>query len=500
MLQPTRFVLSALFCIFAARALAQNTDSELFRTLKTKDSLLFNVGFNNSDITQFEKLISENFEFYHDKAGVTSTKANFIAGMKNVLFKLPYKARRELEENSLEVHPLLKNGTLYGAIQTGTHRFYALEKDKPEYITSVAKFTHLWLLDSTGNWKLARVLSYDHDEKSDAGAADDPLLFKDKAVTEKWLAKNRIPTLGLGSIKDGKIEEVTVYGELAAGVPAPRNTIFNVASLTKPITALVALKLASEGKWNLNEPLYTYWLDPDIANDPRAKLLTTRHILSHQSGFPNWRGENHDRKLAFEFDPGTKYQYSGEGYEYLRMALEKKFHTTLDLLAGELIFRPLGMNDTRFFWDKTMDEKRFAPWHDGEGNLYKTYKNTEASAADDLLTTVEDYSKFMIHIMNGGGLSKELYAQMTANQVRIKNKKYFGLGWWVDEINENGENALVHGGDDKGVHTIAFILPKTKRGLVIFTNCDNGTDVYIPVILAYLGKTGQAIIDAETKD
>jgi hypothetical protein len=161
----TRFILSAFVCFFTATALAQNADTELFRTLAAKDSLLFNVGFNNCDTTQFEDLISENFEFYHDKAGVTHTKAEFMAGIRNVLYKLPYKARRELVQNSLEVHPLFNSGKLYGAVQTGTHRFYALEKDKPEYITSVAKFTHLWLLDSTGNWKLARVLSYDHEER-----------------------------------------------------------------------------------------------------------------------------------------------------------------------------------------------------------------------------------------------------------------------------------------------------------------------------------------------
>ena len=64
-------------------------------------------------------------------------------------------------ENSLEVYPLEKNGVIYGAIQMGIHRFYALEKNKPEYITSTAKFTHVWLLEN-GNWKLGRALSYDH--------------------------------------------------------------------------------------------------------------------------------------------------------------------------------------------------------------------------------------------------------------------------------------------------------------------------------------------------
>jgi CubicO group peptidase (beta-lactamase class C family) len=60
-------------------------------------------------------------------------------------------------------------------------------------------------------------------------------------------------------------------GELKPGVPAPRNTIFNVASLTKSVVALLALKLVSTGKWSLDEPLDKYWVDPDIKDDPRHK-------------------------------------------------------------------------------------------------------------------------------------------------------------------------------------------------------------------------------------
>jgi CubicO group peptidase (beta-lactamase class C family) len=81
--------------------------------------------------------------------------------------------------------------------------------------------------------------------------------------------------------------------------------------MTKPVVAMLTLKLVEQGQWNLDEPLYHYWIDPDIANDPRHKKMTTRHALSHQTGFPNGR----KGKLAFEFEPGTDFQYSGEGYE-----------------------------------------------------------------------------------------------------------------------------------------------------------------------------------------
>jgi CubicO group peptidase (beta-lactamase class C family) len=472
--------------------------SELFQILKARDSLLFDIGFNSCDITQFEQLISDSFEFYHDKSGMISSKTAFISSIQNGICKLPYKPRRELMEGILEVYPLEDNGVLYGAIQTGKHRFYSIEKDKTEHLTSIAIFTHVWLIEN-GLWKLSRGLSYDHKENENNTSINEKLLFIDKTETEKWLIKNRIPALGIGYIKNGKIQEVKVFGVLEKGKPAPQNTIWNVASLTKPVTALVALKLVDAGQWDLDEPIYNYWIDPDIADDPGTKKLTTRHILSHQSGFPNWRSENVNGNLSFEFDPGTKYQYSGEGFEYLRKALEKKFHTTLNQLADSLIFTPLQMRDTKYYWDQTIDEARFARWHDGKGNLYETYKNTTENGADDLLTTVEDYTRFIAYVMNRAGLSKDLYDQMISNQVRIKRDKYWGLGWWVDENIGSGENAVINGGDDKGVHTIAFMLPSSKQGLVIFTNCDNGTDIYIQMVLYYLGASGQGIIDVETK-
>ena len=484
--------------VLSSSSLSQVENStDLYKLIREKDSLLFTIGFNTCDLKQFENLVSENFEFYHDQEGITNSKVNFIAGIENGLCKLQYKPKRILAENSLEVYPLKRDGLLYGAVQTGTHNFYAVESDNSEYLTSIAKFTHVWMLED-GDWKLTKGLSYDH--KDFEKPFDTTLLFTDKTETERWLKQKQIPALGIGFIKDGKIDQINVFGELEPNKPAPLNTIWNVASMTKPITGIVTLKLIDAGKWNLDEPIYHYYTDPDIVNDPRSKKITTRIILSHQTGFPNWRGNNEDGKLSFEFDPGTKYQYSGEGYEYLRKALEIKFKKSLDQLADELIFEPLEMNDTRFFWDAQMDSNRFAKWHNEKGKLYATQKNTTANAADNLLTTVEDYSKFLVHILNGAGLSHKLYNEMIAAQVRINESKHWGLGWWIDEnINSNKDFALVHGGDDIGVHTIAFILPNTKQALLIFTNCDNGTDAFAEILVKYLGKEGEGILNVEMK-
>lgn len=471
-------------------------DSDLYKTIISKDSLLFNIGFNTCDISQFEKLLSEKFEFFHDKGGI-SDKKKFLDDLQNGLCGNPsnYQARRELMPESTEIYALYNKGNLYGAIQVGVHQFFEKQPNKPEIFGSSAKFTHVWLIEN-GEWKLTKSLSYEHTEKQLSSLKSS--FFDNDEEIESWLTENKVPTLGIGVIKDGKLQQIKVFGELKKGITAPYNTLFNVASLTKPITAMVALKLVSLGKWNLDEPICKYWTDPDVSKDPNSKLLTTRHILSHTTGFTNWRGNNKDGKLHFEFAPGTKYQYSGEGFEYLRKALEAKFHKSLNQLASELIFIPLQMTDTKYFWDDNTDSLRYAIGYNKEGIAYPTEKNKTANGADNLLTTIEDYGKFLTSVMNGQGLTPKVFDDMTTNQVETKNGKHFGLGYEIYDFG-NGEYALSHGGADNGCQTIFFIFPKTKQGLIIFTNVDDGYKVYEKLLKHYLGEFGNKIVEIETK-
>jgi CubicO group peptidase (beta-lactamase class C family) len=479
--------------IFISNSKAQvDKNSELYKIILSKDSLLFNVGFNTCDIKQFENLLSNNLKFYHDKDGV-SDKTKFLYDLKNGLCKNSEtrQVKRILVKESTEIFPLYKNGILYGAIQNGEHLFYESHESQADS----AKFSNVWMLEN-GDWKLTTSLSFDHGVYQTPKSEN--LIFENDTAIEKWLKENKVPTLGLGIIEEGKLKQIKVFGEIKNGVTAPYNTIFNVASLTKPVTAMVALKLVSLGKWNLDEPVYKYWTDPDIANDSRNKKLTTRLILSHQTGFPNWRWMNDNKKLSFQFDPGTKYQYSGEGLEYLRKALEKKFKKSLQQLANELIFQPLKMYDTRYVWDKNVDTSRLAIGYDKNGKAYETVKSKTPNAADDLLTTIEDYGKFLISVMNSDGLAKKVFDEMISNQVATLKGKHFGLGFEIYDLG-NREYALSHGGTDHGVQTIVFILPKTKQGLLIFTNSDTGVSIYENLLKHYLGENGTKIFDIETK-
>ncbi|MDR6489162.1 CubicO group peptidase (beta-lactamase class C family) [Chryseobacterium vietnamense] len=484
------------FILFMSIIQAQTEKTDpLYTTIMAKDSLFFSAGYNTCNIQQMESLLSDKFEFYHDKGGFEDRK-NFIIDFKNGLCKSPetYQIKRVLVDKSTEIYPMYKDGKIYAAIQNGNHLFYEKMGNHAEKLVGEAKFTHLWILENA-EWKLRNSLSFNHHPKQ---TTDSETMFDNDQSMQSWLKENDIPALGLGIIEDGKLKKVKVFGEIKKGIPAPPNALFNVASLTKPVTAMVVLRLVSLGKWQLDEPLDTYWIDPDISNDPKHKKLTTRIILTHQTGFPNWRWMNTDKKLNFQFDPGTRYQYSGEGFEYLRKAMEKKFGKTLEQLAQELIFQPLKMKDSSYIWDKSTDESRFAIGYDKDGKAYPTEKNKTANAADDLHTTITDYGNFMVSVMKGQKMEPKVFQEMIRKQVKTKENKYFGLGFEIYDLG-NGDYALSHSGADRGTQCIAIVLPDSGKGIVIFTNVDDGYKVYEKLVLHYLGKQGKKIVDIETR-
>ncbi|MEN9570487.1 MAG: hypothetical protein RL172_1718 [Bacteroidota bacterium] len=157
------FFVALWACILHTTATAQLSNSTaLYQSIMQQDSLLFNVGFNSCDIKQFENLLTADFEFYHDKAGIQNRQA-FLDGLKNGLCKTPdtYQSRRQLVDSFTAIFPLYKNGELYGVVQNGVHQFYERMQGKPEQYASTARFTHLWLMVNN-RWQLARSISYDH--------------------------------------------------------------------------------------------------------------------------------------------------------------------------------------------------------------------------------------------------------------------------------------------------------------------------------------------------
>ncbi len=139
-----------------------STNSEVFSTLKAKDSLLFERSFNNCETQYLEQLIAQDFEFYHDISGIINAKDEFIQIMKSGICNSnnSTKSRRELVEGSLEVFLLKNNGKVYGALQNGVHKFFETTNGNT-VPGSIAKFSHLWIIED-GRWFLKRVISFDH--------------------------------------------------------------------------------------------------------------------------------------------------------------------------------------------------------------------------------------------------------------------------------------------------------------------------------------------------
>lgn len=324
-------------------------------------------------------------------------------------------------------------------------------------------------------------------------AQRDKISNEERSDILDWLSEYNVPAVGIGLIHNGKLVDNKVFGELRKGTPAEDNSIFTIASVTKAVTTIVVLKLVETGHWDLDEPLCNYWVDPDIADDAELRSLTTRHVLSHQSGLPNWRSELDSKKLEFLFHPGAKYHYSGEGFEYLRKAIENKLNRPFEEISYSVLFKPQNMLATKFKWSDAQEKPRFAYRHTAEGEEFGNQGCMQASAASGLLTTVGDFSAFGIHVMNQAGLSESLFNDMTSAQTNIKKDYDQGLGWQIVRNLPNDEYALVHEGGEWGVSTIAILLPESKNGIIVFTNGDRGDEVYSRVVKKYLDNGSEVL-------
>lgn len=294
------------------------------------------------------------------------------------------------------------------------------------------------------------------------------------------MQKLQVPGLAIAKVENGQIAWRAAYGERAPGKPMEIDTVFNVASLTKPAFAGMALQLVVADALNLDEPLHQYWVDPDVANDPRHKALTPRIVLSHQSGFPNWRGNN---KLGFMFEPGARHEYSGEGYQYLRHAIEKLAEKDLRQLMQENVFQPAGMQRSSMGWSDTLGDNIATGYNEAGEPIDTTIKERQPNAAAHLMTTVGDYARFTAWVADGADLPPELFNEMRTPQALHEDPaERFGLGWKLIPV--NGGEALMHDGREPGVRTYAIVLPGKGEALVILTNSSNGELSFRPLVKA----------------
>ncbi|MGD0078694.1 MAG: serine hydrolase domain-containing protein [Sedimentisphaerales bacterium] len=292
-----------------------------------------------------------------------------------------------------------------------------------------------------------------------------------------------IKGLSIAIINDAKVVYHLTRGiaDINSSETVNGQTLFQAASLSKPIFAYFVMKIVEQGVLDLDTPLYKYLPYPDIEYDQRYKLITARMVLSHTSGFPNWR-PNYKGKLDIKFTPGTKYLYSGEGYMYLAKViahLTNRDLSNLDSLFQQQVCEPLNLKHTYFGMNDYV-AKHLAKGHIGDKIAYdKDFDIINFNSAGGLYTEAIDYANFLIAIMNEKGLKKTSFDEMLKEYVQMPdddNAKRFmgqtgyGLGFGM-KSSIYGITYL-HGGNNWGF-TSGFMMNKEKKfGFVFFTNSE----------------------------
>jgi len=308
-----------------------------------------------------------------------------------------------------------------------------------------------------------------------------------------------IPGVSLALIRGGKTYWLHEFGvrDAKSKTPVAADTVFEAASLSKPVFAYGVLKLVEQGKLALDAPLSKYLPQPYIDGDPRLDQITARFVLSHRTGFRNWRGDGNP--LRIYFTPGERFSYSGEGFVYLQKVVEQITGKPLNAYMTEAVFAPLGMGSSSYVWRDDYDS-RSASGHDEDAQPRDKFKPKDSNAASSLHTTARDYATFLDAILQGKGLKPATLREMERPQVAVdpectnctervpgalSRSVFWGLGIGIQET-ADGES-LWHWGDNGSFKCYTVIYPKQKVGVVYFANSENGLSVAGEVVRMALG-------------
>jgi CubicO group peptidase (beta-lactamase class C family) len=311
-------------------------------------------------------------------------------------------------------------------------------------------------------------------------------------------------------------------------------TVFEAASLGKPLFAYAVLRLADAGRFDLDRPLYDYLPIPD-ANNPRMRRVTARHVLTHTTGLPNWRKEPGPLEPATE--PGREFSYSGEGFFYLQRVVEVAIDTPFARFMREEVLDPLDMKQSSYVWLPEF-ESRMAAGYDGQEKRLDIqsaigrrtqviaqewrkplsewrYEDSaravqlvnpqwpvlpiymDPNAAGSLLTTVTDYARYLTRLVArrpqaGLDLLEPTRRAMVTPQVRLNSALHWGLGWGIQR-DEQGE-VLWHWGANNSFRNFVIADVVNGRAIVVFTNSENGPRIYERVIVAVTGHDHPAFL------
>lgn len=320
--------------------------------------------------------------------------------------------------------------------------------------------------------------------------------------TPALMASSRVPGLSMALVTGTGIVWHGTFGLANARTrePVAKDAVFEAASLSKAVFAYAVLQLVDAGLLGLDTPLVRYLPGGHgVGEDPRLAQMPARHVLSHRTGFPNWRTAG--APLTIHFAPGDRFSYSGEGFVYLGRVVERVTGESTERTVKRLVFDPLGMMHSSFLWqDSHAQRKVFG--HDTRGEPQRQRHWASANPASSLSTTAPDFGRFLIAVLNGERLRPDTASQMLHSQVRVgpftssigrlatplSDEVTWGLGWGLQQ--RNGDEAFWHWGDNGNSKAFAVVSRTHRRGLVFFANSANGLAIALDLVALALGEGG----------
>ncbi|MEM7116682.1 MAG: serine hydrolase domain-containing protein [Chloroflexota bacterium] len=314
---------------------------------------------------------------------------------------------------------------------------------------------------------------------------------------QQEMATRNIPGLAYAVINDGEVVHQNRFGyaNLADQTPISEETIFEGGSISKPMFAFFVMTFVEEGKLDLDRPLHDYFPHPDMGHDERAKHITARMVLSHRSGFPNWRENEEDGQLRLYFEPGTDYLYSGEGYQYLAMVLREIEQTDwagLEQIFQERVAQPIGLEHTVYIQTAYTRANKAEPYDadgqrfDWENGDWFLKEDGNFFAPSSLHSEPVDFAKWMIAVMNEKLLMPASYAELLKRHSTVPSNDielFYTLGFFTLPFPLN--DVYAHSGNNVGFGSWFALEQEKDWGFVMLTNSDNG-ELFGEELLFYL--------------
>ena len=337
---------------------------------------------------------------------------------------------------------------------------------------------------------------------------------------QKYVGAARVAGLALAVIEDGRVTHLRAFGkrDVEHDLPLTTDTVMYAASITKTLFAYAAMTLVDDGRLDLDrsiadylpKPLPAYEKYADLAGDERWRKITPRMLLSHTAGFANFRFFTRDGRydpngeLAIEFQPGSRFAYSGEGINLMQFVIDNGLRIDTGRLIQERVFDRFGMRSSSMVWRDDF-AKNLAIGYDETGKPLGHKQRGGVRAAGSMDTTLADYARFLAGIVRCEGLSAKSCAEMKRAQIAIHSVQQFptlsedattdndgiGLSYALGAAVYTSPQGLAwfKSGHDDGTNNLALCLSERRDCVLILSNSSNGESTFKYIVDAALGPT-----------